>query len=71
MNKIIFTAAAALVVSAGAAFAAGGDHFPAYQPSAAVAVDQGATASIADRQIDGLSNSNVQVQDSDRGVWGR
>ena len=69
MNKIILTAAAALLVSAGAAFAAGGDHFPVYQPGSATAIDQGSTASIP--QNDSLSNSNVKVQNSDRSVWGR
>ncbi|MHA6687109.1 DUF680 domain-containing protein [Mesorhizobium sp. A556] len=66
MNKIIFTAATALLVSAGAAFAGGSGQFPAYEPVATASIDYGTTASISDGQ-----NSTVKVQDSDRGVFGR
>jgi hypothetical protein len=66
MNKTILTAAAALLVSAGAAFANGSGQFPAYEPAATTSIDYGTTASISTDQ-----NSTVKVQDSDRGVFGR
>lgn len=65
MNKLIVTAAAALLVSAGAAFAGGSGQFPAYEP-VSTSVDYGTTASISAEQ-----NGAVKVQDSDRGVFGR
>jgi|SwirhisoilCB3_FD_contig_21_27679551_length_255_multi_3_in_0_out_0_1 hypothetical protein len=70
MNKIILTAAAALLVSAGAAFAGIGDYAPATAPT----VDQTTTASISNNQnseLKTLLDSNVKVQSSDRGVFGR
>ena len=70
MNKIIISTAA-LLISAGAAFAAGGEHFPPYEPATSTTVDQGTTASIPGSHVHGLSNNNVTVQDSDRGIWGR
>jgi hypothetical protein len=70
MNKTILTTVAALVVSAGAAFAAGGDHFPPYEPATTAAVDYGTTASISEGQKDNVV-SNEKVQGSDRGVFGR
>jgi hypothetical protein len=72
MTKIILTAASALVMSAGAAFDAGGDHFPVYESGATTVVNQealidhGTAASISDVQ-----QENVQAQEPEVRKWGR
>jgi hypothetical protein len=66
MTKTILTASAALLISAGAAFAGIGDYAPANTPS----VDQTTTASIPNVQKHNVSG-NVTTQDTDRGVFGR
>ena len=72
MTKTILSAVAAIAVSAGAAFAAGGDHFPDYESGATAVVNQealidhGTTASISDVQQD-----NVKVHVPEERTWGR
>lgn len=66
MTKTILTASAALLISAGTAFAGIGDYVPANTPT----VDQTTTASIANIQKHDVS-VNVKAQDADWGVFGR
>ncbi|MGP2490178.1 DUF680 domain-containing protein [Mesorhizobium sp. PUT5] len=75
MNRILLSAAAALVLSAGAAFAenphvGGADINDIARQQA---VDSVKTSSISSDEatLGNLLGSNVKVQESGQGIWGR
>lgn len=78
MTKIALTAAAAILVATGAAFANGSDHYGdnnANQPVASQLsssyIDHSFTGSIVkSEKAQGDANANVPAQ-SGRGIWGR
>jgi len=69
MTKIALTAAAAILVATGTAFADGGDHSGANQPVAAVSsVDSTYTASI--QKSDAAVAQKPAIQSSEQNLFG-
>ncbi|MGB3899446.1 MAG: hypothetical protein WA973_12905 [Mesorhizobium sp.] len=83
MTKTILTALSALIISAGAVSAAGGDNFPTYESGVTAVVNQeeasidpGTTASISgagqgEAQHGDPQLDNVTVQAPEVRKWGR
>lgn len=76
MTKIALTAAAAILVATGAAFANGSDHYgdnnqPVASQLSSSYIDHSFTGSIVkSEKAQGDANANVPAQ-SGRGIWGR